>query len=141
MKQEKWNELNKELDKALSSEFDSEEELTLESVFENAKLALRRYISDNKEKVTADLDEMRIKSNQNNMKQTAVEWLVEEINKLTGLSISMDEPCVEQAKAMEKEQIFIAEIETLRVIEKYGISSIEPLINELKNQIETFKSE
>jgi hypothetical protein len=42
---------------------------------------------------------------------------------------------------MEKEQIVIAEIETLRVIEKYGISSIEPLINELKNQIETFKSE
>ena len=30
---------------------------------------------------------------------------------------------------------------TQRVIEKYGISSIEPLINELKNQIETFKSE
>jgi hypothetical protein len=39
------------------------------------------------------------------MKQTAVELLVEEINKLTGLSISMDEPCVEQAKEMEKEQI------------------------------------
>jgi hypothetical protein len=39
------------------------------------------------------------------MKQTAVELLVEEINKLTGLSISMDEPCVEQAKEMEKDQI------------------------------------
>jgi hypothetical protein len=39
------------------------------------------------------------------MKQTAVELLVQEINKLTGLSISMDEPCVEQAKEMEKEQI------------------------------------
>jgi hypothetical protein len=36
---------------------------------------------------------------------TAVELLVEEINKLTGLSISMDEPCVEQAKEREKEQI------------------------------------
>jgi len=38
------------------------------------------------------------------MKQTAVEFLVEEINKLTGLTIAMDEPCVEQAKEMEKEQ-------------------------------------
>ena len=36
---------------------------------------------------------------------TAVEKLVQEINKLTGLTISMDEPCVKQAKEMEKEQI------------------------------------
>jgi hypothetical protein len=37
--------------------------------------------------------------------KTAVERLVEEINKLTGLTIAMDEPCVEKAKVMEKEQI------------------------------------
>ena len=37
--------------------------------------------------------------------KTAVEKLVEEINKLTGLTIAMDEPCVEQAKEMEKENI------------------------------------
>jgi hypothetical protein len=30
-----------------------------------------------------------------------VEFLVKEINKLTGLTIEMDEPCVEQAKEME----------------------------------------
>ncbi len=42
------------------------------------------------------------------MKQTAVEWLVEEINKLTGLTIQMDEPIIEQAKEMEKEQIIKA---------------------------------
>jgi hypothetical protein len=36
---------------------------------------------------------------------TAVEFLVKEINKLTGLTIAMDEPCVEQAKEMEKKQI------------------------------------
>ena len=36
--------------------------------------------------------------------QTAVEKLVEEINKLTGLTIQMDEPCVEQALEMEKKQ-------------------------------------
>ena len=41
-------------------------------------------------------------------KPTAVEWLVEEINKLTGLNILMDEPCVEQAKEMEKQQIIDA---------------------------------
>lgn len=40
--------------------------------------------------------------------KTAVEKLVEEINKLTGLSISMDEPCIEQAKEIEKEQIIKA---------------------------------
>jgi hypothetical protein len=45
------------------------------------------------------------------MKQTAVEWLVEEINKLTGLNILMDEPCVEQAKEMEKEQTKIYSID------------------------------
>jgi hypothetical protein len=39
---------------------------------------------------------------------TAVEWLVEEINKLTGLRIRMDEPIIEQAKKMEKEQIIEA---------------------------------
>lgn len=39
---------------------------------------------------------------------TAVEFLVKEINKLTGLTISMDEPCVVQAKEMEKNQIMTA---------------------------------
>ena len=42
------------------------------------------------------------------MKQTAVEQLVQEINKLTGLNILMDEPCVIQAKEIEKEQIINA---------------------------------
>ena len=74
------------------------------------------------------------------MKQTAVEWLMQQLP-----TIDKYDPYYQnlftQAKEMEKEQIVIAEIETLRVIEKYGISSIEPLINELKNQIETFKSE
>jgi hypothetical protein len=38
------------------------------------------------------------------MKQTAVEWLVEQYKKVGGISISM----ADQAKAMEKEQISIA---------------------------------
>jgi superoxide dismutase len=68
MRQEKWDNLHKELDDALDSEFGSEEELKLESVFENAKLALRKYISDNKEKVADDLDEMKKKSKTKTMK-------------------------------------------------------------------------
>jgi hypothetical protein len=47
-------------------------------------------------------------------KQTAVEWLVEEINKLTGLTIQMDEPCVQQAKEIEKNQIIEAHGDKLK---------------------------
>jgi hypothetical protein len=36
--------------------------------------------------------------------KTAVEFLLEEINKLTGLTIAMDEPCIEKAKEIEKER-------------------------------------
>jgi hypothetical protein len=36
--------------------------------------------------------------------KTAVERLVEEINKLTGLTIAMDEPCVEEARVMEQQE-------------------------------------
>lgn len=39
------------------------------------------------------------------MKQTAVEWIVQEINKLTGLKIAPDEPIIEQAKAIEREYL------------------------------------
>jgi hypothetical protein len=55
--------------------------------------------------------------------KTAVEWLVQEINKLTGLTIAIDEPCVEQAKEMEKEQIK------------------EAYLRGIKNYDPTFKSE
>ena len=37
--------------------------------------------------------------------KTAVEWLVQEINKLTGLNVAIDEPIIEQAMEMEKKQI------------------------------------
>ena len=76
------------------------------------------------------------------MKQTAVEWLVEQL--IPKAMVEYDTTtynAINKAKEMEKEQIIIAEMETLRVIEKYGISSIEPLINELKQRLETFKSE
>jgi hypothetical protein len=63
MKQEKWDKLHKEFDDALDSEFGK------------AKLALREYLLENKEKVANDLDEMREKSNQNKMKEEIDEFL------------------------------------------------------------------
>jgi hypothetical protein len=65
------------------------------------------------------------------MKQTAVEQLVQEINKLTGLNILMDEPCVIQAKEIEKEQIENAF--------NYGQFDLGMEADEYYN--ETFKSE
>jgi hypothetical protein len=37
------------------------------------------------------------------MKQTAVDWLIEEIEKLTGLQYLHEEDCAIKAKEMEKE--------------------------------------
>jgi hypothetical protein len=109
MKQNKWDKLHKELDEALDSEFDSKEELQLESVFKNAKLALREYLLENKEKVANDLDEMRIKSNHNNMKQTAVEWLGKELEsygdpQFCKIEWEQLDLLIQQAKEMEKEK-------------------------------------
>ena len=39
------------------------------------------------------------------MKQTAIEFLIKEIEKLTGLQFAKDEPCFLKAKELEKEQI------------------------------------
>jgi predicted ATP-grasp superfamily ATP-dependent carboligase len=49
---------------------------------------------------------------------TVVDWLVEEINKLTGLKIQTDEPIIEKAKEMEKEQLEKVYQEALREISK-----------------------
>jgi hypothetical protein len=63
MKQEKWDKLHKELDDALESGFDT------------AKVALRRYLLENKEKVASDLEEMRKKSNQNKITREMDEFI------------------------------------------------------------------
>jgi hypothetical protein len=78
------------------------------------------------------------------MKQTAVEWLVEEINKLTGLTIQMDEPIIEQAKEMEKEKHlnwnkFLESEKTLGISDVKTIERVKWYYNEYYN--ETFKSE
>ena len=69
--------------------------------------------------------------------KTAVEWLVEEINKLTGLTIQMDEPIIEQAKEMEKEQMKRACIRT-----EYEDKAWQNLMEKQFEQYykETFKS-
>jgi hypothetical protein len=69
------------------------------------------------------------------MKQTAVEWLVEEINKLTGLTIQMDEPIIEQAKEMEKDQIMDAHYFGYTDCRSHNMRTEEQYYNEI------FKSE
>lgn len=92
------------------------------------------------------------------MKQTAVEWLVEELNKSIGLTNFVD-TCdeeykqeilgiIHQAKAMEKEQIIDAVVNTVKIgTEKENVllftSEDEILIRNEAEQYynETFKSE
>jgi hypothetical protein len=67
--------------------------------------------------------------------KTAVEWLVKEINKLTGLTIQMDEPIIEQAKEMEKEQI-------VNFADKYDAYIVQGgTLTAEQYYAETFKSE
>jgi hypothetical protein len=72
------------------------------------------------------------------MNKTAVEWLVTEINKLTGLTIQMDEPIIEKALEMEKierlkHQLFIG-----KVTEILGFDRTLELLKECN---EVFKSD
>jgi hypothetical protein len=75
--------------------------------------------------------------------RTAVEWLVEEINKLTGLTIQMDEPIIEQAKEMEKEQIGKAFLNgRIKEIGQGVLFDLQPLTETFNDYYnETFKSE
>jgi len=75
------------------------------------------------------------------MKQTAVEWLFEEIKKLTGLNIADDEPIVEQAKEMEKEQIEDAYEQGYTEDIPYPVSGGYYKMNAEQYYNETFKSE
>lgn len=43
--------------------------------------------------------------------QTVVEFLVKKINELTGLTIAIDEPCIEEAHKMFEQQIIDAWID------------------------------
>ena len=77
------------------------------------------------------------------MKQTAVEWLVEQYKKVGGISISMSK----QAKEMEREQIIEARNNGFMASGEgwngeYGIEDINLLTQEIKSEQyydETFK--
>jgi hypothetical protein len=77
---------------------------------------------------------------------TAVEFLVKEINKLTGLTIEMDEPCVEQAKEMEeyqKKELVVATYTYLKMKDchlPYGMEYLNK-ISELDDEAEQYYNE
>jgi arginine decarboxylase-like protein len=80
---------------------------------------------------------------------TAVEYLVKEIIKLTGVNIQMDEPIIEQAKQMEKEQICNAWYNSLTkgdynsADEYYNETFDETIVTEYRDgsiDVETYKS-
>jgi transcription initiation factor IIF auxiliary subunit len=74
------------------------------------------------------------------VKQTAVEWLVDEINKLIGLNICKDEPIIEQAKEIEKEQIINAYLKSKR--KRTDLLGALKIMDEAEQYYnETFKSE
>jgi hypothetical protein len=76
------------------------------------------------------------------MKQTAVEWLYEQIL-LTPLDIRSINKCLEQAKEMEKQQISKAFFEgRLKEIGSGVLFDLQPLTETFYNYYnETFKSE
>jgi len=68
--------------------------------------------------------------------KTAVEWLVEEINKLTGLTIQMDEPIIEQAKEMEKQQMnHFVELSKWLIENKRSVFESADISNKRKKKI------
>jgi hypothetical protein len=79
------------------------------------------------------------------MKQTAVEWLVEQMSKeeitFTGLRAYVKFPeLIQQAKEMEKAEKIKAQIEAVRAVDTYGLKHmIEHYEQQLKEL--TFKSE
>ena len=64
-----------------------------------------------------------------------VEWLVEEINKLTGLQIQMDEPIIEKAKEMEKEEKLKHQLFIGKVSDVIGFEKTIELLKEVNKEI------
>ena len=69
--------------------------------------------------------------------KTSVEWLVQEINKLTGLNVAIDEPVIEQAKEMEKQQIIEANLDAQKKFNSQDFKSMFK-VNSYKYYNETF---
>ena len=62
--------------------------------------------------------------NKNRMKQTAVEWLVEQFNTTINYTLEEYEKKIEQAKLMEKKQLVIAANTSLKEAYKAGQESM-----------------
>jgi hypothetical protein len=77
------------------------------------------------------------------MKQTAIEWLIDQLENHNGVTRSGFEKCIQQAKAMEKQQIGKAFFEgRLKEIGSGVLFDMQPLIETFDNYYnETFKSE
>ena len=83
------------------------------------------------------------KLSQNEMKQTAVEWLVEQLDGEKHLSINEINRVIDQAKAMEKDQIKEVFIDVSDVLLKETDTQQKAKIKQSAEQYykETFKSE
>ena len=83
------------------------------------------------------------KLSQNEMKQTAVEWLVEQLDGEKHLSINEINRVIDQAKAMEKDQIKEVFIDVSDVLLKETDTQQKAKIKQAAEQYynETFKSE
>ena len=68
------------------------------------------------------------------MKQTAIEWLIEQLENHNGITRSGFEKCIQQAKEMEKEQIIDA-------FNQSWHDRMNPYKTAEKYYNETFKSE
>jgi hypothetical protein len=66
---------------------------------------------------------------------TTVEWLVEEINKLTGLKIRMDEPIIEKAKKMEIKEKLKYQLYIGKVSDVIGFEKALNLLKEVNEEI------
>jgi hypothetical protein len=71
--------------------------------------------------------------------KTAVEFAVEEINKLTGLNIEMDEPCIVKALEMEKEKIIEAHFNGCETGEMFNNENRAFITDSKQYYNETFK--
>jgi hypothetical protein len=82
------------------------------------------------------------------MKQTAVEWLVEQFNTTINYTLEEYEKKVEQAKEMEKKQLFLASKTSAKEAYKAGQQTMHCGCYEISDALtyeewlyETFKSE
>ena len=155
-KQTKWDKLNKELDDALELEFSLDKSIfdkmaslseskepKKESVFETAKSALRKHLLENKEKVAADLEEMRERSNTNKqetLEEAAERSYSEGVYIINGIDIcEASRECFIEGAKWQQERMYSEEIELINWLQsltakKFYSSDAEDLIEQFKKK-------